>query len=82
MERKEIFEKINGIFQDVFEDDELVVTDETTAKDVDGWDSLVHLSLINEIEVEFGIKFTMGEIQGSKNVGELVTALINHVEGK
>lgn len=80
MERTEVFDKINEIFREVFEDEELTVTDATTANDVDGWDSLMHLSLINEIEVAFGVKFTMGEIQGSKNVGELVDALIKHLE--
>ena len=79
MSRSDIYEKLNEIFQDVFDDEELKVSDETTAADVDGWDSLNHLALINEIETEFRVKFTMGEIQGSKNVGELVDALIKHL---
>lgn len=82
MERREFFEKINEICRDVFEEDDLVVTDVTTAEDVEGWDSLTHLTLISEIENEFGVKFTMGEIQKSKNVGELVDALIRHMDGK
>lgn len=82
MERKEIFEKVNEICRDVFEEDELVITDVTTAEDVEGWDSLTHLTMISEIETEFGVKFTMGEIQKSKNVGELVDALIRHMDGK
>lgn len=80
MEREEIFEKLNEIFRDVFEDDTLEVDDNTVADDVDGWDSLSHLSLINEIEMEFDVKFTMGEIQNSQNVGELVDALCGHLE--
>lgn len=82
MGRKDIFEKINEICRDVFEEDDLVVTDVTTAEDVEGWDSLTHLTLISEIENEFDVKFTMGEIQKSKNVGELVDALIRHLDGK
>ena len=82
MGRKDIFEKINESCRDVFEEDDLVVTDVTTAEDVEGWDSLTHLTLISEIENEFDVKFTMGEIQKSKNVGELVDALIRHLDGK
>ena len=82
MGRKDIFEKINEICRDVFEEDDIVVTDVTTAEDVEGWDSLTHLTLISEIENEFGVKFTMGEIQKSKNVGELVDALVRHLDEK
>lgn len=80
MSREEIFKKIEMICRDVFEDETLVVSDETKASDVDGWDSLSHLSLINEIENEFNVKFTLGEITGSKNLGELVDALIAHMK--
>lgn len=82
MERNEVFEKVNEICEDVFDEEGLTITNETTAADVEGWDSLTHLSLINEIEMEFGIKFTMGEIQGSKNVGELIDSLMKHIEAK
>ena len=82
MEREEVFEKVTGICRDVFEDDSLVITDETTANDVNGWDSLTHLSLIDEIEEAFDVAFTLDEVTGSKNVGELVDALIRHIEEK
>ena len=78
MSREEILKKITDICRDVFEDETLVIDDDTTAADVDGWDSLTHLSLINEIENEFNIKFTLGEITGSKNVGELIDAIEKH----
>lgn len=80
MERTEVFGKVNEICRDVFEDEELAVTDATTAEDVDAWDSLTHLSLICEIEKVYRIKFTMGEIQGFKNVGELVDTVIKRGE--
>lgn len=80
MERTEIFEKVNEICRDVFEDEDLVVSDSTTAEDVDTWDSLTHLNLICEIEKAYKIKFTMGEIQGFKNVGELVDTVNRRVE--
>ena len=78
MSREEILKKITDICRDVFEDETLVIDDDTTASDVDGWDSLTHLSLINEIENEFNIKFTLGEITGSKNMGELIDVIEKH----
>lgn len=71
MTRQEIFEKLNGVFSDVFDDD-ITVTDETTAADIEGWDSLNHITLISEVEDSFGIKLSMKEVLGLKNVGELV----------
>lgn len=79
MERTEIFEKVTEAARDVFEDEELVLTGATTAADVEAWDSLTHLSFINELELEFGIKFSMGEIQGLKNVGELVDVIVKRI---
>ncbi|MGN0247468.1 MAG: acyl carrier protein [Lachnospiraceae bacterium] len=79
MNREEILEKINEICRDVFENDDIVVVNETTADDIEEWDSLTHITLINEIEMEFNVKFTMGEIQGAKNVGELIDYLIHHM---
>lgn len=75
MDRNELWEKVNEICRDVFEDEELEVFENTTAADVDNWDSLTHLGLIHELETEFKVKFTMGEIQGFANVGELVDTL-------
>ena len=82
MERSEVFEKVTEICRDVFEDENLVIAEETTAADVKGWDSLTHLSLIDEIEVAFDVAFTLDEVTGSKNVGELIDALIKHIEEK
>ena len=82
MNRSEVFEKVNEIFREVFKNDDIVVNDETTAADVPGWDSLTHLSLVDEIEMEFQIRFMLSEVQGSKNVGEMVTALMKHLEKK
>lgn len=79
MSREEVFEKVVEIICDVFDDDSLEITDETVAKDVEGWDSLNHLQLMNEIEDEFDITFTMGEVQGFSNVGELIDSVMNHI---
>ena len=78
MTREEVFEKMNEVFRDVFEDDDITVTDTTTAADIEDWDSLEHINLVNAMEQEFGIKFNMGQIVSMKNVGEMVTI----IEGK
>ncbi len=82
MTKESVLKDVEEIMREEFEDDELEITYETTAADVEEWDSLAHLSLIHEIEAKFKIKFTMGEIQDSKNVGELLDALLKHVEEK
>ena len=76
MTREEVFETVNGIFRDVFEDDTIVVTDETTAADIEDWDSYEHINLINAIEKAFSMKFTMGQVVSMKNVGEMVDILL------
>lgn len=72
MSREKIYEKLNGVFQDVFDDDSLTVNDATTADDIEDWDSLEHINLIVAVENAFGIKFNMGEVNAMKNVGEMV----------
>ena len=79
MDRDDVMEKVTEIAREIFDDDELVLDDETIAADVDGWDSLTHLSLMNEIENEFEIKFEMKEVQGLNNVGELVDVIMERL---
>lgn len=76
MERSKIFEKLNEIFRDVFDDDSITITDSTSAKDIEDWDSLTHITLISEIEEEFGIKFAMKDVIGMQNVGEMVDIIM------
>lgn len=68
---EEIFERLNGVFRDVFDDDSITVSEDTTANDIEDWDSLNHITLIDAVESEFGVRFTMGEVSGMKNVGEM-----------
>ena len=82
MERNEILKKITEIARDVFDNDEVELTEATTAADVEEWDSLSHLSLVSDVEDEFGITFTLAEVSGSKNVGEFIDALIRHLNNK
>ena len=80
MSREEIYTKLDEVFQDVFDDDSIHVTDSTTANDIEDWDSLEHISLIVSIEHKFNIKFNMGEITSLKNVGEMVDIIIERVK--
>mgnify|MGYP000609676543 CR=1 FL=1 len=68
MTHEAILEKLNEIFQDIFDDDSLVITETTTANDVEDWDSIEHINLIDAVEKEFGMKFKMQEVSGMKNV--------------
>ncbi|MCI5484721.1 MAG: acyl carrier protein [Clostridiales bacterium] len=70
MTRQEIFEKLNEVFSDVF-DEEITVTPETTSSDIEEWDSLTHITLISEVEETFGVKFSMKDVLEMKNVGEM-----------
>ena len=72
MTRDRIYEKMTEIFRDVFDDDEITVNEDTTADDIEDWDSLEHINLISAVEDEFGIRFKMGEVSSMKNVGEMV----------
>lgn len=75
MERSDIFKKVNEIFCDELDNDDIVLTDETTADDVEEWDSLSHVQLIVAIEKAFAIKFTSNEILSWNNVGELIDSI-------
>ncbi len=64
-------ERVTPIFHQVFEDDSIVIKRDTTADDVDAWDSLSHINLVIAIEMAFNIRFALGELQALKNVGEM-----------
>ncbi|MBI5820055.1 MAG: acyl carrier protein [Verrucomicrobia bacterium] len=68
-------EKLNGIFQMVFDNDEINIRPEMTANDVDGWDSLSHVNLILAVEKGFGIRFAQKELLTFKNVGDLLRSI-------
>jgi acyl carrier protein len=66
-----IIEQLVPIFREVFDDEEIVLSRQTTADDIDAWDSLSHMNLIVAVELRFKIKFALGELQSLKNVGDL-----------
>ena len=75
MERAEVYSRLADVFRGVFYR-EVSLADATTAADVPGWDSLNHITLIGTVEDEFDVKFSMKDVVGMKNVGELVDKII------
>jgi len=72
MEREVIYEKMNEIFREVFDDQKLVLTDETSADDIEDWDSFEQINLLVAIEDNFGLEITVKQANAMKNVGEMV----------
>lgn len=72
MDQPQIYTRLASVFRDVLDEDDLVLTPEITADDVDGWDSLSHIRLVLAVSKAFGVKFSASEIGGLKNVGEFV----------
>ena len=80
MSREEIYEQLNEVFRDVFDDDTIEVNDQTTSRDIEDWDSLEHINLIAAIETQFRMKFTMGQVVTMKNVGEMVDIISSQIQ--
>jgi acyl carrier protein len=75
VEKADILKEVNIIFMDILDNDDIVLTNETTANDVDDWDSLNHIQLVVAIEKHFTIRFTSKEIQSWNNVGEMIGSI-------
>ena len=75
MNKEKILAELQPIFQDVFDDEELAVTEETNASDVEDWDSLAQIRIVMAVEKHFSIKFTFDELQSLKNVGDMVNLI-------
>lgn len=75
MDQNQIYERLTDIFRDVFDDESISIEAETTAADIEDWDSLSHIMLLSAAEDEFGVKFDMKAVQELKNVGEMVALI-------
>ncbi|NLV53942.1 MAG: acyl carrier protein [Bacteroidales bacterium] len=76
MNRTEVLEQVQDIFRNILDDEDIVLTDESTAEDVEEWDSLTHIQLIKAIEKAYSIRFTSREILSWNNVGEMLDCIL------
>ncbi len=72
MTEQEILAKLNDIFRDIFDDDSIELTTESTANDIPEWDSFNHINIIVASEMKFGVKFRTSELESLANVGDFV----------
>ncbi len=80
MLRENVYERLNNVFREVFDDDSIVVENETTSADIEDWDSFEHINLIVAVEKEFGMKIPMGKVLTMKNVGEMVDIIMESIK--
>lgn len=79
MSRDEIFNIVQDIFRDVFDDENLKITDETNADDIEDWDSLEQINLVTSMEDKFKIEFDMDEVLDFKNVGDMIDVIVKKI---
>jgi len=79
MTREKVFEELNEIFRNVFDDDDIVLSDETSSADIEDWDSLEQINLVVAIQDNFNVKFNIDEVNAMKNVGEMVDFIIEKI---
>jgi acyl carrier protein len=77
MERNELLTQLQELFRDVLDEENIVLTELTTANDVDGWGSLTHIQLVVAIEKQLKIRFTSKEILSWKNIGEMMDSILS-----
>ena len=75
MNKKDIFNKVQDVFIDVFDDENLEINNSTNSEHIEEWDSLNHIQLVLSIEKFFSVRFKTGEIQSLKDVGEMIDLL-------
>lgn len=78
----ELLERLNEVFCEVFDDEEIRITPEMTANDIEAWDSLSHVNLIISIESEFSINFSQKELLTFKSVGDLLNSILNKTSNR
>lgn len=75
MEKNEILKKIQDVFRDVFDNEDIEITVNTVAEDIEEWDSLAHVQLVKELEKKFSVKISAKELMSWDNVGEMVDSI-------
>jgi acyl carrier protein len=81
MTEQEILQELSAVFRDVFDDETIALRPETTAEDIDGWDSQAHVTLVVATEVRFGIRFRTAELESLRNVGDFVRLIVSKGAG-
>jgi acyl carrier protein len=79
MTEQEILNELSTVFRDVFDDETITLRPETTAEDIDGWDSQAHVTLVVATEMHFGIKFRTAELESLRNVGDFARLIQSRV---
>ncbi len=79
MTKNDILKHVQDILRDIFDDEDIIVTNDTVADDIEDWDSLEHINVITSMEKHFNIKFAMNEVTGFKNVGNMVDTIFNKI---
>ncbi|NLK71143.1 MAG: acyl carrier protein [Clostridiales bacterium] len=77
MNEIDVYNKLTEIFRDIFDDDSIEINSETSAADIEDWDSLEHINLISAVEKTFKMRFSMKQVSTMKNVGEMVSIILN-----
>jgi acyl carrier protein len=80
MTESEVYAALTEIFRELFADDTIVLRPDTTADDIEGWDSFTHLNLVIAVEMHFGIKLRTNEIEGLGNVGDLAKIVLSRAD--
>lgn len=75
-----IFNNVQEIFRDIFDDEDLIINDNTNSDTIEDWDSLNHINLVSAIEKEFKIKFSLPELLNLKDVGEMNSLILEKIE--
>jgi acyl carrier protein len=79
MRKEEIIKSLNNIFIEVLDNEKIILSETTTADDIDGWDSLSHIQLVVAIEKHFKIRFTSSEIRTWENVNQMVESIVSKI---
>ena len=82
MNREKVFNGVQDIFRDIFDEDDMVIGDDTSSDDVDEWDSLNHINLVSAIEKDFKIRFSLSELIVLKDVGAMVDLMMDKLNNQ
>ena len=80
MTREELFDGVQDIFRDIFDEEDMVIEDKTSSDDVEEWDSLNHINLVSAIEKAFEIRFALRELMALKDVGSMIDLMVKKLK--